>query len=149
MTSTIAIYEIRTTDSRTTYPGCERRDATFGTREAAEAAIASLVETGEWSDSDLEIVEVTQSASDEAARLAVRQDGYRARYAQSSDGQGEQIKTASDCRTMSAGEVLSALCPRRDVYVEQDWDRGETRVRFDDGSSIIVSGRDVQIVDSR
>lgn len=63
------------------------------------------------------------------------------------------IKTASDCRTMSADEVLSALCPegqaRRDVYVEQDWDRGETRVRFDDGSSVIVSGRDVQIAARR
>lgn len=63
------------------------------------------------------------------------------------------IKTANDCRTMSANDVLSALCPggqaRRDVYVEQDWDRGETKVRFDDGSSVIVSGRDVQIVDSR
>ena len=61
------------------------------------------------------------------------------------------IKTASDCRTMSASEVLSALCPaghatRRDVYVEQDWDRGETTIRFDDGSALIVSGRDVQIL---
>lgn len=61
------------------------------------------------------------------------------------------IKTASDCTTMSATEVLSALCPaghatRLDVYVEQDWDRGETKIRFEDGSSVIVSGRVVQIV---
>ena len=65
-----------------------------------------------------------------------------------------KIKSASDCRTMSAREVLSALCPdghatRRDVYVEQDWDREETTIRLEDGSSVIVSGRDVQIVDSR
>lgn len=63
------------------------------------------------------------------------------------------IKTAGDCRTMSANEVLSALCPegqaRQDVYVEQDWDREKTMVRFDDGSLVIVSGRDVQVVDSR
>lgn len=64
-----------------------------------------------------------------------------------------KIKSASDCRTMSASEVLSALCPaghaRQDVYVEQDWDREETTIHFKDGSSVIVSGRDVQIVDSR
>jgi hypothetical protein len=62
------------------------------------------------------------------------------------------IKTASDCRTMSASGVLSTLCPaghatRRDVYVEQDWDREVTTIRFEDGSALIVSGRDVQIVE--
>lgn len=52
-------YEIRTTVPGLTYPGCARRDATCATREEAEAAIASLVATGEWDADDLEIVEVT------------------------------------------------------------------------------------------
>jgi len=51
-------YEIRTTIPGLTYPGCERRDATCATLEEAEAAIASLVATGEWSEDDLEIVAI-------------------------------------------------------------------------------------------
>lgn len=129
MTSTIATYEIRTTDSRTTYPGCERRDATFGTREAAEAAIASLVETGEWSESDLCIKEVVAPAGDEVARLAVKIDGYRACYAQSSDGQGEVVLTGEGHGHMSDDDLAGeAVAEARRAGIVESWG-GEDALR--------------------
>lgn len=62
-------YEIRTTDRTIGYPGCERRDATCATLAEAEAAVASLVATGEWSEDDLEIVRVADALPVYAVRL--------------------------------------------------------------------------------
>lgn len=70
-------YEIRTTIAGTTYPGCERRDATCATREEAEAAIASLVVTGEWDADDLEIVEVALTPAQVSAALSAGAEPLR------------------------------------------------------------------------
>ena len=59
------------------------------------------------------------------------------------------ITTASECVGMSSSAILDALAPGgravTGVTVEQDWDRGTTAIFFEDGSSVVIDGRDIRV----
>jgi hypothetical protein len=63
------------------------------------------------------------------------------------------IITASECVGASASAILDALAPGGSaapgVTVEQDWTAGTTTVSFEDGTAVVVDGRDVRVIDAR
>jgi hypothetical protein len=63
------------------------------------------------------------------------------------------ITTAGECSGMRADEVLEKLAPMgravAGVGVEQDWNAGTTTCRFEDGTAVVVDGRDVRVIDAQ
>ncbi len=61
------------------------------------------------------------------------------------------IITASECVNMNPIAILDALAPGGNavagVTVEQDWNAGITAFRFEDGSAVVIDGRDVLVID--
>jgi hypothetical protein len=85
------------------------------------------------------------SVEDAAEALSMTPEAFLADI----DVAAGDITTASECVGMSSSAILDALAPGgravTGVTVEQDWDRGTTAIFFEDGSSVVIDGRDIRV----
>lgn len=111
-------YVVTWTDDHggTEYPGCSAREATCATREEAEEAVASLVETGEWAEDELRIEE--HDRHEWAAHLAGEQEPDVGAYQRFVDW--VSAETHDDLVLAAWRELGLALCEGGSEIISRD-----------------------------